>query len=200
VYSVSIERFRKAQERMLVEEVAEAILARCRQRLLAVGGTSPEPAGESMPGTTYGARSADDPAAGGTRRAGTVGGSERSVRWQRLLRTSTGEVPVTLHLTPIDLLTDIDILVSSENVYLQAAQTFKSSISACLRLAGARTNSAGEIVDDIISRELAAWLRDNGRSGLPVAPGTVATTSPGELAKQGIRRVYHAAMGAALLE
>jgi len=34
----------------------------------------------------------------------------------------------------------------------------------------------------------------NGRIGLPVAPGTVAPGGPGQLARQRIRRIYHAAI------
>jgi len=37
-------------------------------------------------------------------------------------------------------------------------------------------------------------MTSNGRRGLPVSAGTVAATSAGVLAGQGIRRIYHAAV------
>ena len=46
----------------------------------------------------------------------------------------------------------------------------------------------------MVRDELESWVRSHGRPGLPVAPGTVAATSSGELACQGIRRIYHAAI------
>ncbi|MFB8357897.1 Appr-1-p processing protein, partial [Streptomyces rochei] len=55
-------------------------------------------------------------------------------------------------------------------------------------------NAAGEIVDDVLPRELRTWLRGHGRTGLPVRPGTVVATSPGALGAHGVRRIHHAAV------
>jgi O-acetyl-ADP-ribose deacetylase (regulator of RNase III) len=98
-------------------------------------------------------------------------------------------------VSPIELLRDIDILVSPENVYLEPSKTFHPTVSGSLRGAAAlRDPTTGEIQDDVLARELAAWLRKHGRPGLPVRAGTVVPTSPGRLAERGVRRVYHAAV------
>ncbi|MFC5187898.1 macro domain-containing protein [Actinomadura harenae] len=102
--------------------------------------------------------------------------------------------PLLLHLGPIELVSGVDILVSSENVHLEMAKSYGSSVSAALRRAGAVRKPSGEIVDDCLQRELTAWVSRHARPGLAVAPGTVAETGPGDLAGNGIRRVYHAAV------
>jgi O-acetyl-ADP-ribose deacetylase (regulator of RNase III) len=102
----------------------------------------------------------------------------------------------TLHVSPIELLRDIDILVSSENVYLEMSKTFRRTVSGALRLAAAVRDGSGEITDDVLVRELAGWLHTHGRPGLPVRTGTVVPTPPGALASRGVRRIYHAAVAA----
>jgi hypothetical protein len=97
-------------------------------------------------------------------------------------------------LASIEGLSDIDILVSPANTHFEVAMTFKSSVSACLRRAAATKNEAGGILHDVVGTELTAWMNAHGRVGLPVAPGTVAPTGAGELGRQGIRRIYHAAV------
>lgn len=103
--------------------------------------------------------------------------------------------PVYVHSGPIDQLRNVDIVATSENCYMQMAMTFKPSISGRLRRAAARKGPTGEIIEDVACDELNGWMRQNGRFGLPVEPGTVAPTSPGELGKSGIYRIYHAAIG-----
>ena len=63
-----------------------------------------------------------------------------------------------------------------------------------MRRAAAIRSADGEIITDVIGDELRAWVRDNGRAGLPVAAGTVVATSSGEMAAQGLRRIYHTAV------
>jgi O-acetyl-ADP-ribose deacetylase (regulator of RNase III) len=104
--------------------------------------------------------------------------------------------PVTLYAMPVELVRDVDIVVSPENTYLELPQAFKTSFSASLRRAGAQVDMVGEVLDDTIQRELLEWMRKHARPGLPVAPGTVAPTSAGRLAAAGIRRIYHAAVAA----
>lgn len=104
--------------------------------------------------------------------------------------------PLLLHLGPIELVTGVDIIVSSENDHFEMAKTYGSSVSAALRRAGAVRKPSGEIVDDCLQRELTAWVSLNARPGLAVAPGTIAETGPGDLAANGIRRIYHAAVAA----
>lgn len=159
IYGLSTERFRKAQEHTVVNQVAEAILNLCG-----------EPQRQPTP--------------------------TPAIRPDRLLRLRLGAADVALHVhtTSIDLLSGIDILVSSENVYLEMAKTYNASISATLRRAGALRGVSGEIQADTIERELRAWVDANASPGLAVAPGTVAVTSAGQLAERSIRRIYHAAV------
>jgi len=103
-------------------------------------------------------------------------------------------VQVAIHAGPIDQMRNVDIIVSSENIYYEMAKPFKPSTSGRLRRAGAKKNAAGEIVEDTIFVELNDWMRKHGKHGLAVAVGTVAPTSAGELAQQGVQRIYHAAI------
>jgi pimeloyl-ACP methyl ester carboxylesterase len=133
---------------------------------------------------------------------GSVGGSEyfveMTVRGPIMVRFEsdpTFTVPVYVRSGPVDQVSDIDIVATSENIYMQMAMTFKPSVSGRLRRAAARKGPAGEIIEDIAAEELNDWMRQHGRYGLPVEPGTVAATSAGELAKRNIHRIYHAAIG-----
>lgn len=154
IYRVSIERFRKHHEQLIINETAEAILRLC---LAAETAGVPCPARLPQPAVL------------------PLG-------------------PVTLDFMSVELVSGIDIIVSSENIYLEASKIFRNSLSATLRRACAEVNEAGELVDDVIRRELTQWLRANGRLGLPVAPGSVAVTDAGRLRRSGVRRVYHAAV------
>lgn len=164
-YGVSVERFRKHHERLVVEQVAEEIVKLCRTR--------PASDGETV------SRALDLLRQGHTTVPLTlpVGGATREV---------------VLHVVAIELLRDIDIVVSSENVAMEMSKLFKKTVSAAVRRAGAKRNTAGEIIDDTIQRELTEWIREHGRVGFPVTPGTVAATGPGSLADEGVRRIYHA--------
>jgi O-acetyl-ADP-ribose deacetylase (regulator of RNase III) len=102
----------------------------------------------------------------------------------------TAMFPVTVHVEPVELLRDVDVVVAPTNVYLEMPQPYKASISAALRRAAARRGLDGAIVAD----ELRSWVSRHGRPGLPVAAGSVAVTSAGALSEQGIRRIYHAAV------
>jgi O-acetyl-ADP-ribose deacetylase (regulator of RNase III) len=104
--------------------------------------------------------------------------------------------PVTVHAMPVEMLRDVDVVVCPGNTYLELPQIFKSSFAASLRRASATVDSVGEVLDDTIQRELSAWMHENARPGLPVAPGTVTPTGAGQLEGMGIRRVYHAAVAA----
>jgi O-acetyl-ADP-ribose deacetylase (regulator of RNase III) len=159
---VSVERFRKYHERIVLEQVAEEILKLCVTQ-------------------DHGDRPVDVPA--------------EVARQIRLTgRLDDTSFPIIVHTEPIELLSGIDILVIPENVYFEPPQPFKSSISAAVRRAAAVRGQDGEILTDVVSDELRSWLREHGRVGLPVAPGTVAVTSPGQMAGQGIRNIYHTAV------
>jgi O-acetyl-ADP-ribose deacetylase (regulator of RNase III) len=112
------------------------------------------------------------------------------------LEGRSGDVrfPVTIHVEPVELLRDVDIVVAPANVYLEMPQPYKASVSAAVRRAAARRAPDGTIIANAVLDELQSWIRDHGRPGLPVTAGTVASTSAGELSRQGIRRIYHAAI------
>ena len=152
-YGVTVERFRKHHERIVLEQVGEEILKLS------------EPPAAARPTTPRHAEL--DRQIGLT---GTIAGLD---------------ITIAVHIEPVELLRDVDVLVVPENVYLELPQHFKSSVSAAVRRAAAIRSADGEIVTDVIGDELRAWVRDNGRAGLPVAAGTVVATSSGEMAAQG---------------
>ncbi|MEU1557725.1 macro domain-containing protein [Streptomyces scabiei] len=173
VYGVGAERFRKHQEKLMLQQVARAVMNFEDHR----AGPVPE-SRESV------RESAGD-------------GDVVPVRAGRhVLRTAFphGDVLLTLHVAPIELVTGVDVLVSSENIYFEMSKTFRRTVSGSLRRAGATKDAVGRITDDVIARQLADWVRNFGVPGLPVAAGTVAVTSPGALAAQGVRRILHAAV------
>ncbi|WP_243744523.1 Appr-1-p processing protein [Streptomyces hainanensis] len=181
VYGVSTETFRKRQEGQVLDQLAEAVLALCRESGRRAAGR----VGDRAP-----ASPASPAAARGPARA--RGDQAPPTRIETTL--ADAPAPFVLHVSPVDLLRNIDILVSSENVYLEMARTFGPTLSGALRRAGAVRDAAGQLVDDVLADELAAWVREHGRPGLPVRPGTVAATSSGAMRAHGIRRVYHAAV------
>ncbi|MFE0043010.1 macro domain-containing protein [Streptomyces albireticuli] len=165
VYGVTAERFRRGQEQEVIAELAGAVLALARE-------ARPGRVGPEAP------RALPDPP---VRAAGPA---------------PSAAVPrrVTVHVSSVELLRDIDILVSSENTHMEMSKTFRPTVSGALRRAAAIRSPGGEITDDVLSRELADWMRAHGRTGLPVRPGIVVPTSAGALAERGVRRVYHAAV------
>ncbi|MFE9725707.1 macro domain-containing protein [Streptomyces sp. NPDC005794] len=174
VYGVSTERFRRSHEQEIMAELASSVLMLVREAGPAVrtGGAH---GGQHRPPFPLSGRMLAGP-------------------------PPTGPVPahvtnrITVRVCPIELVRDADILVSSENTYLEMSKIFRPTVSGALRRAAAVRNGSGEIVDDVLQRELSTWLRGHGRTGLPVRPGTVVATSPGALASHGVRRVYHAAI------
>jgi O-acetyl-ADP-ribose deacetylase (regulator of RNase III) len=163
VYGVSVERFRKHHERVVVEQVAEEILKIYHDH---------RPHGPSRDGRL--------PELG---RRVTLAGQAGGARF-----------PVVVHTVPVELLSDVDIVVVSQNTYLEVPQHFKSSVAAAVRRSAARRADDGQIVADVVGEELREWIGRHGRPGLPVAPGTVLATSSGAMADRGIRRLYHAAI------
>jgi pimeloyl-ACP methyl ester carboxylesterase len=103
-------------------------------------------------------------------------------------------VQVILHGGPVELLRNVDIIVSSENTYFEMSQSFKASTSARLRRAAAETSSGGVVLWDLATDGLQAWMKNNQVLGLRMNPGTVAPTSPGALRHRGVTRIYHAAV------
>ncbi|MFB7850185.1 MULTISPECIES: Appr-1-p processing protein [unclassified Streptomyces] len=183
VYGVTPERFRKSQEREVIAELALAVLAVARTSAAGPPRTVPElPAVPAVPEAgTLSVRSPDPVPDPPTRLSGPPLPPAAAHR-------------ITVHVASIELLRDIDILVSSENIYLEMSKTFRSTVSGSLRRAAAIRDESGETVDDVLVRELVEWMRAHGRAGLPVRPGTVVPTSPGALAERGVRRIHHAAV------
>jgi O-acetyl-ADP-ribose deacetylase (regulator of RNase III) len=109
-------------------------------------------------------------------------------------RCGAARFPVTVHVEPVELLRDVDVVVAPTNVYLEMPQPYKASVSAALRRAAARRGPDGAIVKDELADELRSWVSRNGRPGMAVTAGSIAVTSAGALSEQGIRRIYHAAI------
>ncbi|WP_247706127.1 macro domain-containing protein [Streptomyces liliiviolaceus] len=171
VYGVTDERFRHSQERQVVEQLAGAVLAEARAPAAADAprATAHGPRPERAAGT----RPAVVPHTGLPGRAGTR--------------------RVTVHISPIELLRDIDVLVSSENVHLEMSKSFRPTVSGALRRSAVTGCGSDGPAADVLADELAAWVR--ARPGaLPLRPGTIVPTGPGALAERGVRRVYHAAL------
>ncbi|MFF7177620.1 hypothetical protein [Streptomyces sp. NPDC008121] len=208
VYGVSVERFRKAHEVMVLGQVAETVA-----RLLDAPapadavGTSPGIAtgspgalvgsGDLAYGGGRGPGSADGGRTPGTRPgAGGSPAAEGDPRTHRSLEVRAGgrTVRLTLHVHPVDLLRDVDVVVSPVNTHLALPEPYKSSVSASLRRAASLWGVTGDVLDDPVHDELLRWKAHHGTSGRPVLPGTVAATGTGALAAQGVRRIYHAAV------
>ncbi|MCF6523835.1 hypothetical protein [Streptomyces sp. JJ36] len=168
VYGVSVERFRKFQEEMVLAQVAEQVCwiagAGGGERHRAGGGNVPLPAPHLQ---------------------------------HRLLAVPAGagrSVPLTLHVHPVELLRGVDIVVSPTNTHLALPEMYKASVSASLRRAGAVRDAAGAVVGDPVHDELVAWRRAHGVLYRSVPAGTVVPTGSGALRERGIRRIYHAAV------
>ncbi|MFE4366912.1 macro domain-containing protein [Streptomyces sp. NPDC056835] len=184
LYGVSIERFRKEQEAVVLDQVAEQVGSLARAAL-----AERRPAAGRDPAAGDAAH--DDPSD-----PVDPADSAVSARTHRILsvRAHGRTVPVTLHVHPVDLLRDVDVVVSPVNTYLALPEAYKSSVAASLRRAGALRGLTGELLGDPIHEELRDWATARATSGRPVLPGTVAATGSGSLAGQGVRRVYHAAV------
>ncbi|SFD25868.1 Appr-1-p processing protein [Streptomyces aidingensis] len=199
VYRIVGETFRRQREEEVFGQLAEAVLMLCRQRAAAPPGAAAVPSGPGQePGPSAGTSAGPQP----SRSAGVrhPRGPAPATPFRVTATTADGSLPFELAVCPAELLRDVDVLVSSENVYLEMSKTFHTTLSASLRRAAAVRDVTGELVDDVLARELAGWMRAHARPGLPVRPGTVAPTSSGALAERGIRRIYHAAVAAPLPE
>ncbi|MFE7616066.1 hypothetical protein [Streptomyces sp. NPDC057496] len=161
VYGLSVERFRKSQEEMVLGQVAEWVcwIADTGNRDAARTGVMPAPHLQ-----------------------------HRTLRLARSGRPLT----VTLHVHPVELLRNVDVIVSPSNTHLGLPEMYKASVSASLRRAGAVRDAVGDVVEDPVHDDLTEWRRKHGVLHRPVLPGTVAPTGPGALAEQGVRRIYHA--------
>jgi O-acetyl-ADP-ribose deacetylase (regulator of RNase III) len=81
-----------------------------------------------------------------------------------------------------------DVWAVSENTNMQMDSFYGRSTSATIRYLGARKDHAG-IVEDTIADE----LRRRMGGVMVVSPASVITTGPGELARKGVKRLFHVA-------
>lgn len=169
VYGVSVERFRKHHELMVLGQVAEQVVQIVVQLVVRSGAATTGPAPVSYERIPAAHRTLD-------------------------VRVHRRTVPVTLHVHSVDLLRDIDVVVSPSNTYFALPAPYKASVSATLRRAGAHRDPVGGLVEDRIDDELRGWTARHGAPGRAAQPGTVAVTSAGALGEQGVRRIYHVAV------
>ncbi len=91
----------------------------------------------------------------------------------------------------IEEVKEADVWVSSENTDMQMARYYDRSISGVIRYRGAKKDTSGNVIDDIIAKELKVVVD----SKVPVAPTTVFVTDSGELAKtpNNVKKIFHVA-------
>lgn len=104
-----------------------------------------------------------------------------------------------IHLTLGDIsqVQGVDVLVNSENTFMQMQRVFAPpSVSKAIRIAGA-TVERQTIVEDTIQDELNRLVFGKQGRGIPVRVGDVFVTTAGdessELRQQGIRYIFHVA-------
>ncbi len=103
-----------------------------------------------------------------------------------------------IHLAAGDMtrMRGIDVLVNTENNYMQMARVFETfSLSCNLRLLGSLLNRSGYIVEDTVQEELYEQIKNE--YPIPIGMGVVVPTHAGHpesrLAKSGARYIFHTA-------
>jgi O-acetyl-ADP-ribose deacetylase (regulator of RNase III) len=175
VFGLSAETFRKGPEGLLLSRIADEMI------MLMYGRD-----GRSRSDVVR------DLALAGAGGSGGRYGTERFGPYP--IRFGDHVVPITVHQGKVEHLRDIDVIVSSENTYLEPARMYTATLSGSLRRAAALRDDAGRVQRDVVRDELADWVARHGSTGNPFEPGLVVPTSPGSLVRQGIRRLYHAAV------
>ncbi|MER6140147.1 hypothetical protein ABT174_08810 [Streptomyces sparsogenes] len=174
VYRLSVERFRKRHELIVLGQISDQVLR--------LGHPSLRP--DARPRETDGGERAHETAL-----------TPRHTHHTLRVRTASGGFFTTVvHVHPVDLLRDVDVVLSPTNTHLALSAPYKASVSAALRRAAARRGPLGDLVHDYLDDEVRQWILRHGRPGQTVPPGTVAPTGAGALERQGVRRVYHAAI------
>jgi hypothetical protein len=218
-YGLEPETFRKKPELLLVERLAEEILILCRRvDRPDPPESAPPPVADLMPGAISGETSGATSGAAELASAlvtiahylQILGPHEDDPSYQRrfapirlpLSAVASGisvpdaatTVDLVVRVGGVDSLRDVDIVVSSENVYLEPSRIWAVTLSGALRSAAAVRDRGGHVVTDVVAEELIAWRRANHVDSGPVEPGVVAVTSGGMLADKGVRRLFHAAV------
>lgn len=84
----------------------------------------------------------------------------------------------------------IDIWVNSENINMQMARFYDTSISSMIRYLGAKKSKTNKVTEDTIFNALAEIMEGE----TSVEAGTVIATTSGELEKtHGVKQVFHVA-------
>jgi hypothetical protein len=86
----------------------------------------------------------------------------------------------------------VDVIVSLENTYFQLDNFFATSMSGKLRYLDAGKSAGGRLLQDLLREDLDDQIRVRSIV-LPVVPGTVIATRTHELAKLGVKAVFHVA-------
>ena len=112
------------------------------------------------------------------------------IRLFRLATPSTTQVTIGVVPGSILRVKFADIWVNSENTDMEMARFSEFSMSAIIRYYGAKTDDAGQVIDDTIARELSERLGTHR----PVLPGTAVVTGPGSLREShNVRHLIHVA-------
>src|SRR5919199_1081996 len=72
---------------------------------------------------------------------------------------------------------------------MSMADAYDNSISGIIRYEGGRKSQLGHVTEDLIADELERTVAGHG----PVPPGTAVVTGSGELRRNGVRWIVHAA-------
>jgi hypothetical protein len=92
---------------------------------------------------------------------------------------------------PINHLSYVDVICTSENNLLEPAKYTSSSTSGRVRNAAAEKSITGDILRDVVIEDISEWKKENNAIGKKLPLGTVVDTSSGELLKQEIKRIFH---------
>ena len=82
----------------------------------------------------------------------------------------------------------VDVWVNPESTRMEMARIHDNSVSAFVRYHGARKDASGNVLDDIVHRQLKGKV---GRAN--VEAGRVIVTRPGELRKMNVAAIFHVA-------
>lgn len=112
-----------------------------------------------------------------------------------------GAAGCTLHLGSGDILkaAGIDVIVNSENNYMQMARLYEANtISSRVRFAGSKIKGTRRIMEDSVQWELDHQIQQSPDWGMrPIDEGQVIATHAGHpesmLARSGFRYIFHAA-------
>lgn len=99
--------------------------------------------------------------------------------------------PCRIHLAGGDIteMRGIDVIVNTENNYMQMARIFESSsLSSKLRWGGSRLNAGGHLLEDTLQQELYLKITTQPEYTLPIRVGYVVPTSAGHAQSRLVER------------